>query len=326
MKFRSLGKIPCSVLGLGTGKLASLGTGLSDTERRRVFDTAADSGITLIDTADSYAQGDCERLLGKMMHGKRERFLVTTKAGFRFASLGGLARLLKPFARHLIRRLRSGRALVAGVRQQAMQMNVRSQDFSALEAALAASLRRLHTDYVDLFLLHNPPSEVLADVRVHEALAAVVRAGKARLVGVSSPDPDVLAASLNMPLLHVVQTPIHPGVSNDVIGMLAQFAARGVAVVGNQISFSGKLLAPPVDEPDAWAAGRMTLKKQADEYGWSVSRLLLQFALAQPSVTSILTGTTNAEHLRQNVADVLAGPELNGEQITAIRTAFLNIK
>ena len=131
MNFRQLGDTPCSVLGLGTGKLASLSTGLNDAERRRIFETAADCGINLIDTADSYAQGDCERFLGKVLRGRRERFLVATKAGFRFANLGGLARLLKPLARTLVRTLRSGRENGGG----------RALGGDADECALAGFLR-----------------------------------------------------------------------------------------------------------------------------------------------------------------------------------------
>jgi aryl-alcohol dehydrogenase-like predicted oxidoreductase len=322
MNFRLLGDISCSVLGLGTGKLASLGTGLTMAERWRVFETAAECGINLIDTADSYAQGDCERFLGQALRGRRARFLVATKAGFHFANLGGFARLLKPFARTLVRTLRRGRAMAAGARRQALRMNVRSQDFSTLETALEASLRRLRTEYVDLFFLHDPPVEVLRDERVLGALNTLLRAGKARRIGVSSEDPVVLAAALEMPALHAVQTPVNPCVREEMDAVLAGIAARGIAIIGNHITLSGRLLAPPVGELDEWVAVRAELQRQADADGGSVSRLLHRFALAQPGVTAILTGTTNAGHLRQNAADVLAPPPLGAEPHAAIRAAI----
>ena len=102
MLFRPLGETPCSVLGLGTGMLCSVSAGLSNATRQRLLETAAESGINLLDTADSYAQGDCESFRGGALRGRRDRFLITTKAGYQFAALGGLARLVKPLAKAVV--------------------------------------------------------------------------------------------------------------------------------------------------------------------------------------------------------------------------------
>lgn len=324
MKFRPLGSSSCSVLGLGTGMLASLAKSLTAAERLRVLEAAAESGINLIDTADSYAQGDCERFLGRALQGRRDRFLLATKAGFRFANLGGLARFLKPLARAAVTRLRGGKSLAVRARQEAVQRtNLRSQEFSspAIEQCLHASLRRLRTDYVDIFFLHNPTIEATRDALLRETLQRLVREGKARRFGVSSPEPEVLASALEIPGLEVIETPVHPCLTERAAVLIESCVSKKIAVIGNQISASGQLLAPPRAGEDEHASIRPLLQKIAVEKGVTFKHLLLQFALAQAGVTAILTGTTDPAHLRANVADVLAPEEWTPAEIARIREA-----
>ncbi len=83
--------------GLGTGTLASLGRALPLVGVRRLLDTMEEHGMPTIDTADSYGSGDCECLLAKAMAGRRGRFNIVTKAGYRHGNLGGPLRLLNQF-------------------------------------------------------------------------------------------------------------------------------------------------------------------------------------------------------------------------------------
>ncbi len=323
MTFRPLGETPCSVLGLGTGMLASVSAGLSNTARLRLLETATESGINLLDTADSYAQGDCERFLGGALRGRRDRFLLATKAGFQFTSLGGLARLVKPLARGAIQRLHSTRALFTRAREGAIAHGARSQNFSAEHIAqcLDASLRRLLTDRVEVFFLHNPPVEALRDERLIAALNGAVRAGKTLRFGVSTPEPAVLAAALEMPGASALEVPLHPGAVAATDPLLAQAAARGFAIFGNQLSYSGKLLRPMSVESDDCIAPRAEVARLAAAEGISPHHLLLKFALAQPGVTAVLTGTTNPAHLRENVADALSPTVLSPATLAALQAA-----
>ena len=324
MNHRSIGSASCSVLGLGTGMLASLSRNLSDAERRLVVDTAAECGINLIDTADSYAQGECEEFLGRALRGRRERFLLSTKAGFRFASLGGFARLLKPLARKVLGTLRNARSIASRARQGAMAGGgVRSQDFApaSIERCLHASLRRLRTDALDCFFLHNPTAEALRDEALLAMLQNAVREGKTRHFGVSSPEPEILRAALDLPGLSVLQMPVHPCVDEGIAQIQQACAQRGIGVIGNQFAFSGKLLAPHAGEPDAEADARARLLRIAEAKGVQMRQLLLSYALAQPGLSAVLTGTTDPVHLRQNVADALAPVALSVEDLAAIRAA-----
>src|SRR4051794_35201591 len=107
MQQRRLGgtDLECSILGLGTGRLASVSAGISRADAARLIDTAADLGVNLIDTADSYAQGWSERLLGDLLRGRRDKFLVTTKAGYCFPDLPCALRLAGPFVKKIVNTL-----------------------------------------------------------------------------------------------------------------------------------------------------------------------------------------------------------------------------
>ncbi|HUA87869.1 MAG TPA: aldo/keto reductase, partial [Steroidobacteraceae bacterium] len=135
----------------GKGELFSA-WGSSDVEEaRRLIDICLEHGINLFDSADVYSGGASESVLGAALKGRRARVLISTKATFRSGE--------DPNA-------------VGSSRQH-------------LLAAVEGSLRRLDTDYIDVFQLHGfdaltPPEEVLS------TLDTLVRAGKVRYLGVSN--------------------------------------------------------------------------------------------------------------------------------------------
>jgi aryl-alcohol dehydrogenase-like predicted oxidoreductase len=156
MEYRQLGgsglKVP--VLSLGTGSFGGTneffkGFGTSGVEEaRRLVDISLDAGLNMFDSADVYSNGVAEEILGKAIEGRRDRVLISTKATFRVGS---------------------GPNDVGSSRQH-------------LVRAVEASLRRLGTDYIDLFQLHafdalTPIEETL------DTLDDLVHAGKLRYVG-----------------------------------------------------------------------------------------------------------------------------------------------
>jgi aryl-alcohol dehydrogenase-like predicted oxidoreductase len=130
------------------GKMGNLGVA----ETSRILDICKDAGVTTIDTADVYSFGAAEEIIGEAMSGRRDDFVLVTKGFMRLGTTGphdiGLSR------KHLI-------------------------------SACEASLRRLRTDYIDLYLCHQP--DML--VAIEETLRAfddLVRQGKVRYVGCSN--------------------------------------------------------------------------------------------------------------------------------------------
>jgi aryl-alcohol dehydrogenase-like predicted oxidoreductase len=319
MNFRRMGDtgIECSVIGLGTGRLASAAGGLSRAAAGRLLGVAEDCGINLIDTADSYAQGECEKTIGAALQGKRSRFIVVTKAGYSFSTLGGGLRLLKPLAKRVLKYFKGGKKLAGNVRA-----NVSRQDFNpvTIENSINASLQRLRTDYLDVFLLHSPPAQVLADVKLFDLLRRLKQEGKIRQFGVSSPEHAVLERALRVPGLAIIQTPVNP-VHAATRNLFPEFQKAKIGVIANQIFLSGKLIDAAycgADEEKELYRLKGGLGSFAAPLGAPLNRLLIEYALSQPGVASILTGTTNPAHLKQNVAYALSPPVLSPNDLSRL--------
>ncbi len=294
----------CSALGLGTGKLRSLSTGLSRAEAVRLVHHAAAHGVNFIDTADSYGQGESELAIGRALGGQREKFVVASKAGFRFSAAGPLIRFAKPLLRGLVRRFAGVGKAVSQARSGARQLGVLRQDFApaAIAAAVEASLRRLGTDYLDVFFLHEATLDAVRDGALWDTLSRLRTEGKLRHLGISSNDPAVLEASLSLPGLGAIETAVNPTRPAALWPLLEKFAALGVGIIANQVFRGGRLVGGNADEESDTC--RAQLAACAQTLALTPRQLLLGFALGAPGVACALTGTTQAAHLDENIADI----------------------
>lgn len=149
MSHRNLGRsgIRISPVILGT---ANFGGPTSEVEAIRIIHKALDAGINMIDTANTYHQGESERIVGKALAGKRSRVILATKVHF----------------------------------PQSDDPNDRGNSRRHILAALPASLRRLETDWVDLYQIHRPDFEIPQEETL-SALDDLVRQGKVNYIGCS---------------------------------------------------------------------------------------------------------------------------------------------
>src|SRR5438067_1050919 len=128
-----------------------------------------------------YTQGESERLLGQAFRAKRDRVVIATKFGFRLPAQKKLIARVKPFLKPLVGRL--------GLKSQHIHAGLRGavseQDFSAayITSAVEASLRRLKTDYIDVYQLHSPSIDVLRHGEFVEPLEKLRQQGKVRYGG-----------------------------------------------------------------------------------------------------------------------------------------------
>jgi aryl-alcohol dehydrogenase-like predicted oxidoreductase len=158
MERRVLGGTGISVSGfaLGTMMLGAMGNPDHD-ESIRIIHTALDAGINFVDTADVYSRGESEEIVGKALVGRRDEVVLATKFGL-------------PVGEDPNRRGASPRWI---------------------HRALEASLRRLGTDYVDLYQLHRPDYSTDLDETLG-ALSDLIRAGKVRAIGSSTFPADLM--------------------------------------------------------------------------------------------------------------------------------------
>lgn len=278
-----------SVIGFGTSKIASMSGGLSARAARRLLEEAFDLGINLFDTADCYGQGDAERRVGEFVRQRRSECVVASKSGYRFSgSVHWLARL-KPFLRPILQKIRSSGRAVARIRAGAPGGGLIQQDFSPayLDAAVRATLARMRTGHLDVFFLHEPPPGVACLPEIHETMSRLRKEGLVRFCGVSSGDPAVLAEVRQEDGWSVVQSPINRQTPPASLELLERLRLQGIGIFASQPFGSGALLR-----------------------GGEPVEALLQGVLARGVASSVLIGTTSAEHLRQNCA--LIGRLQNG--------------
>ncbi|MCF1592953.1 aldo/keto reductase [Streptomyces muensis] len=290
--------VPLSRLVLGT---MTFGDTVDHKGAADMLAVALDAGVTGVDTANGYAGGESERILAELLPAHRDRIVLATKAGIPHPDQGDHAPL----------------------------------SAAGLRAALEGSLKRLGTDHVDLFYLHQPdratpPAETLATV------AEFVAEGKVRALGVSN-----FAAWQIAELVRVadeVGAP-RPVVAQQLHNLLARRIEEEyveyAAVTGLRTMvynpLGGGLLTGRHRFEQAPDAGRFgdsrlaemyrarywderlfdavaELTRIAGEAGLPLTELALRWLLDRDSTDALLLGGSRTEHLRANIAAAQAGP------------------
>ena len=294
MRFKKLGKsgLSVSVVGIGCnnfGQRCDAGT------TQNVVDAAVDAGINFFDTADIYGpRGLSEEYLGKALKQHRREDLVIAS---KFAGLMGKGEGMRGASRSYIMR------------------------------AVEASLRRLDTDYIDLYQQHMPD----ADTPIDETLAALddlVRAGKVRYLGnsnyqgwqIAHADWTARSAHLNRfvsaqnlysLLDRNVEREVIPACAEFGLGMLPYFPLasglltgkyrRGEAPPqGTRLGAWGERGAAALSDSNFDAVER--LGAFAATHGRSLLELAMSWLACQPNVTSVIAGATSAEQVAANAA------------------------
>lgn len=283
-----------SALGMGCAALGAFWQGRSLALGRRALQEAVDQGITFFDTADMYARGISERLVGAVARSSSQDLVLCTKVGS----------LKTPVAAAAAQRSGCGPGRSATGWLQTLQgmarESVPAQCFTSayVERAAERSLRRLGSDHVDVLLLHSPAREVIERGAFFDGAARLRQQGKVRHFGISCADPQAAAAALATPGVDCLELPCNPRVQGAYAAVLGEAARRGIGVVARSVFDTGALLSP--------AAG-----------GDTVAQACLQFALRTPGVSVVLAGMSRPEHVRSNVALVGAAP-LPGEELDRI--------
>ena len=168
MKYRNLGTTGLKVSELGLG-CSSLGNSVfnygDESEFFEVLNYAFENGINFFDTADTYGFGNSETLVGKAFRNKRDKVIIATKVGFLPSSLSSRAKYLIPF-------LGNARKIIIPFKRRLKKLSKKNQDFSPghIRQSIEKSLTRLKTDYIDIYLLHNPPAKIIMEGEVFRIL------------------------------------------------------------------------------------------------------------------------------------------------------------
>jgi len=291
MKYRRLGASDLEVSEISLGSWLTFGVGVEADAAKACVARAVELGINFIDTANVYGRGAAETFLGETLSGRpRDSYVLATKVYFPMSDTdSGLSRA-----------------------QIAKQID--------------ASLKRLKTDYVDLYQCHrydaNTPLE-----ETMEALSEVVRSGKARWIGFSEWSPDQIEAAFAIPgverfvssqpqysLLHrrpeqkVIPLSAANGVSQIVWSPLAQGVLTGKYRPGAKPAADTRAASETMGSPmQSWLQPGILeavqkLKPLAEEAGCSLGQFSLAWVLREPNVASAIVGASRPDQLDENAA------------------------
>jgi aryl-alcohol dehydrogenase-like predicted oxidoreductase len=306
MTFRRLGQSGLSVSTIGLGA-NNFGLRLDLDASRAVIEAALDEGITLIDTADTY--GASEEIIGEVLEGRRNDIVIATKFGSDVRGDNG-ADFDARGSRRYIRR------------------------------AVERSLRRLRTDWIDLYQIHVPDPATPIEETL-SALDDLVHEGKVRYIGHTNftawavADADWVARTKGYErfvssqneynlVKRTVEAELLPACEHFGLGFLPYFPLASGLLTGKY-----RRGEPPPEGTryHAWGmARRLTderfdlmekLEAYAAEHGVTVLDVAIGFLAAQPTVASVIAGATTAEQVHANVAALRWQP--SADDLSALR-------
>jgi aryl-alcohol dehydrogenase-like predicted oxidoreductase len=286
MDMRKIGSLDASAVGLGCN---NFGRRLDADKSALVVDAALDAGITFFDTADVYGDGQSEEFLGRALGQRRSQVVIATKFG------------------------------------NPMEGQGRGASAAYIQKAAEASLRRLGTDYIDLYQIHRPdPETPIAETL--GALDALVKAGKVREIGCSNFSADQLreaeaavqggaarfvSVQNEYSLLHrEPETDVLPECERLGLAFLPYFPLTSGLLTGKYRQ------GQPLPEGTRITANGPTARLLSEQnlgavealiqFAESRDRTILELAfswlLRQPTVASVIAGATKGEQVRANVA------------------------
>jgi aryl-alcohol dehydrogenase-like predicted oxidoreductase len=323
MRYRTFGSTDLTVseLGFGCARLGAVFQSATRADDVRTLLRALDQGITFFDTSDMYCQGESEVTLGRAVQGRRSQVVLASKVGYCVPAQRKVIARVKPLVRPVVQRL--------GIKREHLPSAVRgelSQDFSAAYILQAAeqSLRRLRTDYLDLYQLHSPPRQVLESGDFLAPLEKLKRDGKIRYFGVSCETSEDALVCLQYPAIASLQIRLSLLDQSALDTVMPHARERGVALIAREC-FAGGLLTKPIDstaaeDPDAKAdqASAKRYREIVEQWRRPLPEVALQFVLAIEGISVALAGIRTEAHLRDNVRYV-QGPPLTDQQLQALR-------
>lgn len=319
---RTLGRsgLPVSPFALGTMTFGNSAWGSPDDVSKAIFDAYVDAGGNFVDTADVYSSGRSEELVGRFVRerGLRDRIVLATKYAFNFDTSGDADHAPNPLAGGSSRK--------------------------NLNRAIDGSLKRLGTDYVDLYWMHvwdgvTPAEEIVG------AMSDLVRAGKIRYYGLSDVpawfatrvatlaqahgDPAPIAMQMFYSLVERSVEREHIPAARELGMAMVPWSPLAYGLLSGKYSKDDpKAAESRLSGPNPFGESLFTdanwrtveaLRAVAGEMGLSMSRVALAWLLTKPGVGSILLGARKPEQLEDNLAALEV--DLSPETVARLDTA-----
>lgn len=312
MNYRALGKTNCQVSEIGFGAWGIGGTnkgavayGPTDDKQSKVaLKMALDLGVTFFDTSDFYGFGHSEKLIGEVFRHCRDDVFIASKFGF----------VALPDA----------------------------QNFSSkhLLSAVDRSLKRLQTEYIDLYQLHSPPLEVIND-ELMSTLEKLVQRGKIKHIGVSLRSPsdgfvalqdyafDTIQVNYNLVDQRAFDIGLFDLCQKKNVGVIIRTPLCFGFLTGK---YTGQSRFDTSDHRSRWSEAQIDLWSKAYQvfllsltqtHELTPAQVALKFCLSHDAVSTVIPGMLNGAQVREN-ASVSDGSGLPRDVLVKIRETYTN--
>jgi len=276
MEYDLLGKSDLKISRIGMGTM-SLEPGNPNSEG--LIQQAMDAGINFIDTADMYLRGLTETMLGRSLRGKRNQVILATKVGNRWRADGSGWDWV-PSKKYII-------------------------------TSVEESLKRLQTDFVDLYQLHGGTLEDPIE-EIIEAFEILKEAGKIRYYGISSIRPNVIREYVRRSSIVSVMMQYSLLDRRPEEEMLGFLFSNQIGVLARGVLARGLLVSKPATPYLNYSADEVaTTRQRILEFAPGSQQsedLSIQYVLKSPAVSSVVIGMRTKEHLRAALEAMEAGP------------------
>ena len=261
----------------------------------RMIRELGDRGINFIDTAEQYGNGESERRVGEATQGERDKWIISTKFGYRVGPRGTRDDSSSP---------------------------------STIQPSIEGSLKRLGTDYVDIYLYHCPPTESELE-EGRRILEKLVQQGKCRFYGISTNNLELIHAMVNLDMLDVLQ--YYSNLLQDAVKISAFAASHNIGTQVRGVMAQGRLSGKYFDHQPAWPTDdnrskpsnpddyrRYSILKEILPDGCTMAQAAIRWILDQPCNHSICMGAKSMKDYDDAIMAVDMAP-LRDEVITGLK-------
>jgi aryl-alcohol dehydrogenase-like predicted oxidoreductase len=256
----------------------------------------------------------------------RDKVITASKVGYSLPSRRKWVSRVKPLVRPIIKKLGLKRSQLPSGFGGALSQNFEP---TYIIQAVEQSLKRLKTDYLDLYQLHSPPAEVIRKGEFLPVLEKLKQQGKIRYYGIACDTVDDALVALQYNTISSVQMPINLLDQEALDEALPKAATANIAVIARGC-YGGGFLAKPMAELNLEELANNAVERERKEraiafydqfalnQGQKLPELALHFVLAQPQVTVTLLGMRTQQHLASNLQH-LASKKLTNAELQLIR-------
>lgn len=307
MRYRVLGKTQLDVSEIGFGCWAIGGTSYGptdDNESMKALETAWEQGVNFYDTADTYGHGHSEELLTKFFKNKpRDKYVLATKAGWDFYHGGSR----------------------------------KNFDLSYLRFACDQSLKRLQTDFIDVFQLHNPSLELIRRGEIIGLLDEIKDKGKIRFIGISVHTEEEALAAMEDTRVDCLQVPYNLLEQRMADRVFPEAVKRNVGLIIREPLACGLLTGkysadyefPKTDHRRRWVKEKRELDVKKIEKiktilstkRFSLTRAALEFVLDADGISTVIPGAKTSAQALENI-QASKDPQLRSQESYLLRELY----